>query len=221
MSTVQRFDFSVDLLSALIWQYNNAPRLEKLLRSKQAWYDTNQEQFWDDWRRDVFDLRTANRFGLTVWSIILGIPLQVSLPPTGNIGKFGFGVFNRNFNRGPFGSIGSGSAGLTLDQARQLLQLRYFQLVTRPTTIQINEMLARVFGTGAEKVYALESTNMDRIVYVFTFMPSPQLERALLTFDVLPRPATIGISIVFLRRKVFGFGQYNANFNTTTFAGGT
>lgn len=75
MSTKQEFDFSINLLEALIWQYNNAPRLESLLRQKQTWYDVNNRDFWQDWLRDVFDLRTANTFGLRVWSIILGLSL--------------------------------------------------------------------------------------------------------------------------------------------------
>lgn len=212
----QLFDFSVNLLQALIWQYNSAPNLEALLRQKQEWYNLYNRDFWENWRRDVFDLRTANEFGLVIWSIILGLPLSISLPPTGNINKWGFGIYNRNFNRGPFGSLGSTSSGLSADQARQLLQLRYFQLVTRPTTIQINEMLARVFGGD---VYAVEDTTMGPLVYVFKNIIDPKFENALLTFDVLPRPATVGISIVFQRRDVFGYGIYNLNFNRGTFVG--
>lgn len=218
MSTKQEFDFSINLLEALIWQYNNAPRLESLLRQKQTWYDVNNRDFWQDWLRDVFDLRTANTFGLRVWSIILGIPLAIPLPPTGNRNKFGFGPFNINFNRAPFGSIGSSSTGLTVEQARQLLQLRYAQLVTRPTADDINPVLRRIFGPG---VYVRDNNTMSNIVYVFGFMPSAQFESALRTFDVLPRPATIGVDIVFQHKDVFGFGPYNRNFNRGTFAQGT
>ncbi|WP_231668322.1 DUF2612 domain-containing protein [Ralstonia solanacearum] len=38
--------------------------------------------FWENWIRDVFDLRTANDFGLSVWSEILGVPLAVTVDPT-------------------------------------------------------------------------------------------------------------------------------------------
>ena len=74
-ATIQEFDFSVDLLQAILWQYNNATSLQSLLNSEQAWVIENQTEFWENWLRDVFDLRTANEFGLSVWSIILGIPL--------------------------------------------------------------------------------------------------------------------------------------------------
>ena len=78
MNQIQAFDFSVDLMRALLWQYNDAARLEALLRQKQTWYDANQSAFWSDWLADVFDLRTANDFGLSVWAIILDIPLIVA-----------------------------------------------------------------------------------------------------------------------------------------------
>lgn len=217
MSTKQTFDFSVDLLQSLLWQHNEAQRLESLVRAKNDWYARNHSDFWSSWLRDVFDLRTANAFGLQVWSIILGIPLQVALPPAGVLNKFGFGTFNRNFNRGNFGGTSSSSSGLPLEQARQLLRLRYFTLVTRPCTLEINAMLSQVFAADGP-VYAVETNNM-RMTYVFGFILNRRLQSMLLEFDVLPRPAAVGIDLLFVRRKVFGFGEYNGNFNSTTFAG--
>lgn len=215
--TKQEFDFSVDILSALIWQYNKADKLTEILRQKQNWYDENQRDFWQNWLRDVFDLRTANSFGLSVWSIILGLPLSIPLPATGNKNKFGFGQYNKNFNNGPFGSLGSGSTGLTVEQSRQLLQLRYAALVTRPTAYEVNLVLQRIFKGQA---YVRDSTTMGQMVYVFGFIPSQEFENAVRTFDILPRPATVGIGIAFQHQPVFGFGPYNHNFNRGSFAGG-
>ena len=53
---IQALDYSLNLLRAMLWQYNDAARLEGLLRAKQAWYDQNQTEFWEAWVRDVFDL---------------------------------------------------------------------------------------------------------------------------------------------------------------------
>ena len=71
MATIQEFDFSVDLLRALLWQYEDATGLQALLRQKSEWYTVNQTAFWSNWERDVFDLTTANDFGCAVWGIIL------------------------------------------------------------------------------------------------------------------------------------------------------
>lgn len=76
MSTqVQSFDYSVDLLRSVLWAYNEAENLQGLLNAKQTWYDKNHVEFWESWITDVFDLRTANDFGLSVWAVILDLPL--------------------------------------------------------------------------------------------------------------------------------------------------
>lgn len=105
MSTIQTFDFSANLLRALLWRNNEAPNLQALLQFKQDYFDSENEQFWSDWARDVFDLRTANEFGLNVWSIILGINITIEpvIPPVLN-GNFGFGEFRLNFGT-PIGAL--------------------------------------------------------------------------------------------------------------------
>lgn len=74
---VQTFDYSVDLLQGVIWQYDEATHLLSLINQKQIWYNTNQTKFWTDWYNNVFNLLTANTFGLSVWSYILNVPLYL------------------------------------------------------------------------------------------------------------------------------------------------
>lgn len=213
----QEFDFDIDVMRALLWQHNQAPALHSLLGQKQAWYDANHGQFWNDWVRDVFDLRTANRFGLTLWSIILGIPLTVTLPPSPTTKKnWGFGTNNKNFGHGNFGSLGSTSAGLTVAQARLLLRLRYFQLICRPTVPETNRILASVFKEYG-RVYVLDDNAMH-MRYVFTFAIPSTISFVLNNFDVLPRPAAVELEYLILTRPSFGFGPYNKNFNNGTFS---
>ena len=88
---IKEFNFSVNLLAALLWQYNNAANLQSILQSKQDWYDINQKEFWENWITNVFNLDTADEFGLAVWAIILDLPLFVSsgATPT-SVLSFGF-----------------------------------------------------------------------------------------------------------------------------------
>ena len=148
MSTIQEFDFSVNLLRASLWQYNDATRLQSILQQKSDWYGTNQEEFWFDWYRDVFNLLTANDFGLSVWGIILGIALSVGLPGTGARPVWGFGIHNQNFHKYNFGRDSSGVAGLTTEQKRLVLRLRYYQLVTDASVPNVNFILNQIFGLG-------------------------------------------------------------------------
>lgn len=219
MTTVQPLNLSVDLLASLLWQHNNAPKLEALVRSEQDWYNKNQSEFWSNWVRDVFDLRTANAFGRKVWSIILGVPLAVTLAPS-QVGKptFGFGTFNKNFGRGNFTSKTASTATLTPDQQRLVLQLRYFKLISRATVPEINRMLKFAFR-DVGNVYVLDTLDMSFVVYVFSFLPGSQLSFILEQYDILPRPAGVGVKYLTINRPVFGFGDTNKNFNNGTFSG--
>jgi hypothetical protein len=214
-SRIQEFDYSINLLRSLLWQDNKSPKMAALLKQKQTWYDTNVSTFWTDWVTDVFDIRTANEFGLAVWAIILGVPTSVILPPT-NKANFGFGSFNKNFNNGNFGSASSSVAGLTIDQKRILLRLRYFKLICRPTVVEVNRIMKSLFGDQGS-VYVLDANDMTYITYIFGFQPNSSLAFVLQNFDVLPRPAAVGVRYLIADRKTFGFGQYFENFNNGTF----
>lgn len=208
---IQAFDYSLNLLRALLWQHNEASRLESLIASKQAWYDTNHSQFWSDWVRDVFDLRTANDFGLSVWAAILDIPLAITTPPD-PAGKavYGFGSYYKNFTRGTFASISN--SNLTTEQRRLVLRLRYFQLVTTGAVPEINEFLGKLFADMGP-VYVLDNLDMTA-TYVFGFALPSELQQVLTEYDVLPRPAGVAVDfVVLVAGDGFGFGRYHTNYD--------
>jgi len=210
---IQAFDFSVNLLRALLWQYNEAERLEALLRAKQAWYDDNQQGFWTDWIRDVFDLTTANDFGLAVWAIILALPISVTPTDDPNKPIFGFAVDDSNFGNSNFAA--AGQINLTTAQTRIVLRLRYYKLTTRASVTQANRILNDVFGPGV--AYVADSLLM-KIRYVFIVPPAPALQFLLANYDLLPRPAAVGSDYVVIGdADGFGFGAFHENFNHGNF----
>ena len=216
---IEFFDFSVNLLKAILWQYNEAENLQSLLTSKQDWYNTNQQQFWWWWFYNVFNLPTANDFGCNVWSIILELPLFVSTPASGpDAPIFGFDAsFFKNFNRGNFGTRAGATAGLTLQSKRYALQLRYFTLVTSGTVPEINRFMKYIFG-NAGNVFLNDNHDMTQ-TYVFGFPIPAQLAFLFDNFDVLPRPAGVGSTYRSTTGIFFGFGpSWNrANFNRGNF----
>lgn len=214
MSTVRAFDFSVDLLQNIIWQYDGTHNLRGLVTGKEAWYTENHTEFWDDWVVDVFDLTTANDFGLSVWAIILGIPLVVVPEPDPGKVAFGFGIERANFNNGNFAPT-SGSFGLTTEQKRLVLKLRYFQLVTRGAAPEINAFLNYIFGEG--EVYVADGLHMNAR-YIFTNEIPSALQLVFENYDILPRPAAVGVEWVSNNPLAgFGFGAYRKNFNNGNF----
>lgn len=192
MATIQEFDYSVDLLKALLWQYNKSPNLQAILQAKQDWYNTNQTQFWEDWFTNVFNLDTCNDFGCVVWAIILGVPLNFvsgDMPKTGT--PWGFDIvnlsnFDGNYN---FTSQQSNGTILTTAQKRILLKLRYYQLISRGSLTQTNKMLKDLlspFGT----YYMVD--NLDMTMTFVSTGPAPSWITFILTeMQVLPRPAGV------------------------------
>jgi uncharacterized protein DUF2612 len=214
----QEFDYSVDLIQALLWQYNEATRLQLLLTQKNFWYSINHQIFWMDWYTNVFDLRTANLFGLAVWSYILSIPLFVESTPD-PFGKPVWGMntfveataFNvgwgYNFENGNFTTARS-SISLSTEEQRLVLRLRYYQLVSRGATgsnqtsvAGTNEFLSILFADYPKidpdfgVMYVLDGLDMT-ITYVFNFSLSESLRDVLTHYDVLPRPAGVEVKYV-------------------------
>lgn len=216
MAQIQEFDFAVNLMRAILWQYNDALRLQSILQSKQEWYNENQEQFWKDFYNNIFNLDTADEFGLTVWAIILDIPIIVVVGPSPTAKPtWGFGDFNKNFENGNFSRSAGGAVSLTAEQARLVLKLRYYQLTSNGTAKDINKALANVFGSLGN-VYVRDNLDMT-ITYVFNFQPSSQLQFVLEKYDVLPRPAGVGSDVVVEILSYWGFSSTDETFDNGNF----
>lgn len=222
---IQEFDYSVNLTGNILWEYNNSTNLLSLINAKQIWYDENFTQFWTDWYTDVFNLQTANDFGLAVWSIILGLPLFINLFPENNKPIWGLADDNtgangnKNFDNGNFAYEQNGIV-LTTEQKRIVLKLRYFQLSTRADVLSVNAFLKFVFGDDV--IYVLDGLDMS-MVYVWLFEMDPVLLQALTLYDLLPRPAAVGIRYIPGLKPVFGLADDdtgangNKNFDNGTF----
>lgn len=208
---VQDFDFSVDLLESIIWRFNDAEKVQGLILKKQDWIDVNHTDFWAQWFADVFNLQTANDFGLAVWSIILGLPLFIQLG-SDNTDKPIWGVAeddtgdngNQNFDNGNFANDPNGII-LTTEEKRLVLKLRYYQLVTNGAIPGINEFLAFAFEPFGQ-VYAMDNLDMS-MTYVFNYSIAPTLLSVLQQYDILPRPETVNLKYLDGTKPVFGLAE--------------
>ena len=192
---IQAFDFMVDPQQALLWQDNLATDLPALLAAKGAWYSAAYTAFWSAWAARVFDLRTADVFGLAVWAAILDLPLLIATGSVNPGPDWGFGALSvsgrQNFTRGNFKGV-SGAQGLnvSLEQKRVMLQLWAFRLHSRCDVISVNRFLARVLPGW----YVRDNHDMTA-AYVAPSDPGQAFRAALLAFDVLPRPCGVSLTI--------------------------
>ena len=215
-TTIQEFDFSVDLLQAILWQYNEATNLQAILQENQDFYNIQQTQFWTNWIGDVFDLRTANDFGCAVWSIILGLPTTIPVSADAADGdSWGFEGFRKNFDNGNFSAGAENFIQLSIEQKRTVLRMRYFQLTSRGTVPEFNRFLREIFGPG---VYILDGLDMTGEI-IFQTEPSAQTKLILKYYDILPRPAGVLLNWSVLTQDAWGFEQYRVNFEHGNFKG--
>jgi len=207
---IQQFDFSMDILKVVKWEYDSAPNLKNILALKQNWYSNNHERFWADWERNVFNLFTANDFGLNIWAIILDLPLYTeSLASPDNYPAFGFGGFGLNFGRSNFATDTDTVNRLSIEQKRQLLRMRWWQITSDGSMPSINHALHDVFG---KDVYALDGHDMTITIVYQVILPDVMM-RLLQDFDLIPRPSGVKFTHLVKPRDAFGFAEYSLNFD--------
>jgi hypothetical protein len=189
---VQEFTFDTALMQVVLWQYNDAPNITELITAKQTWYNIYQDQFWENWIADIFDLTTASDFGCLVWAIILGFPLGPFIGATVTYLGFGFNSFHSNFNNSNFAPSTGPSQNLTTAQKILILQLRYYQLTGKPTKQYPNQVLANLFGDGV--IYITDGGNMTATVnYNSNIIPS-NLITAIENYDLILRATAVAFT---------------------------
>ena len=196
----QAIIYDIDLLTSILWQYNKATNLQAIIQNKQNFLDENNKKFWEDWYNDVFNLVTANDFGLSVWSIILNVPFLVQIfdPQKQDWGFDQLPPQNSYFNyeRGNF-ARGASRIILSSEDQRIFLRLRYFQLTSRGSTFDTNKFLDLIFndplGTYQGGAWVIDNLDMTND-YFFNTNISSSLLNALQFYDILPRPAGVSLT---------------------------
>lgn len=216
--TIRNYQCSIDLLQVILWQDNEATNLQQLLTLKQNWYNENHCDFWNNWVRDVFDLRTANNFGLRVWSEILNVPLFGTIEESpSDYPAFGFADFGLGFDQGNFATDDNSAFGLTTEQRRTVLRLKAFKVLSRANYRDTNRFLAHLFGQGT--MYILDGLNMN-ISFIYTQGIAPELLRAIQELDLIPRPSAVQINYIDASLESWGFAPAGLNFDNGNFVGG-
>lgn len=194
MSQIQSFDYSVDLLRVILWQYDGTVRLKGWIQNKQDNLDEDHTQFWNDWFTNVFNIDTINEFGVSVWAIILNLPLLINTPLVNpdKVG-WGFGEFRKNFENGNFNIEGSGAQLLTIEQRRIALKMRYQYLTSNGTIPDINRILINAFG-DLGVVYAADNLDMS-ITFKFGFPIPSWILFIFEDLQVVPVPSAVSFSL--------------------------
>jgi Protein of unknown function (DUF2612) len=195
--------YDINIFAALLWQYEESNNLRTLILNKNIWTALYGTIFWESWYFNVFDLRTANLFGLTVWSIILDLPLFVPISdpnpaaPVWGFNELPFPLTNNNLNF-THGNLAGALVvpNLTEDEQRIALQLKYYQLVSRGAVTEVNQFLNYLFGSSGG-AWMIDNFDMT-ITYTFNFTISPVLLSVIASYELLPKPAGVNVNYVVL-----------------------
>lgn len=184
-------NLEIPLKENILWQYEDATRLQSLIESKQAWINTNFVSFGLGWLTSIFNLHTANQFGCVVWAAILNLPSSLIYNPESGRDPWGFGGGRQNFDNGNFDATHVEPA-IGLEDARRILRMRYWTQTMSPTVSNINEALKDVFGDlGA--AYVMVDGVMS-IKYKFEFALNPLIVSAAQKYDIFPAGAGVKVS---------------------------
>jgi hypothetical protein len=197
-------------------EYSNSPTLLALLDDFDQWCDTTE--FSAQFLSYVWDITTAQGFGLDIWGRILGQSryLQVQQTPGFN---FGFninaapGTQWQPWSQAPFYN-GSSSATVAFplqdDYYRKLLLVKAAANIAACDCPSINYLMRAMFGDRGRCYVGYDPANPMHIGYHFEFFPTA-VEKSIIESGLFPQPAGTTVEYIYMTLTYSPFGFAGAN----------
>lgn len=214
------------LAKTVMKQYANSPVLLALLADFDQWVD--MDKFTADFLAYVWDISTAQGFGLDIWGRILGRSRNIVAAQTpGN--NFGFNINGASgtpwkpFGQAPFfNGAASGNVSYPLDDTyyRQLLLVKAAANIASCDCPSLNYLLRAMFGDRGKCYVGYDPDRPMHIGYHFEFMPTA-IEQAIIQSDLFPVPAGMTVEYIYqtLTYAPFGFAGANTGANPKAVTG--
>lgn len=214
-------DFNVDFGRVHLWQYAaTAPNLTSILNNEASFYKKAIGDFWDNWYRDVFNVDTANGFGLELIGNLLGVKRPSNLQSLGsnvNIDYDNFLVL-KQYSTNAWHRVALRSDGtfqtIMIDTReetdavddetyRRFLKAYMSVYNTNGSVAEINRYLNIVFP--GRRIRVADNRNMT-ISIVVGFAPTDEEYAILNSPYFLPLPAGVRFTLfVGSMKNIFGF----------------
>jgi hypothetical protein len=192
----------------VISQYNQSPTMRTLLYAMNQWFDPRANI--DDFYNFIWNVATAEGYGLDVWGRIVAVDRVLKVQPTDP--WFGFdeatvvsawpfntadaapppqrgGIF---YNGEPL----TGNYPLSDEGFRVLVMAKAAFNIINGTIPAINQLLLNLFP-GRGNVYVVDNRDMS-MTYVFHFIPNAVEAAIISQSGVLPRPTGVSVTYSFL-----------------------
>lgn len=197
----------------IISQYGNSPTLLQLVRNMDQYIDPRADI--DAFYNLVWNVDTAQGFGLDIWGRIVNIRRELLLPPVSSY--FGFneatpGVYP--FDEAPFyaGAGATDTYRLSDDAYRTLIYLKALRNISSTSARAVNQLLQNLFSPTHPdaRAYATDLGGMA-LRYTFEFTLTPYEFAVITQSGVLPRPAGVSATIFHSDLPLFGFSEAGAS----------
>jgi hypothetical protein len=189
---IPAFDYWLTIIS----QYANSPILTQLIANFSAYVDQTQnlDAFYDY----MFNVATAQGYGLDVWGAIVGVSRTLHL--VGTQKYFGFDEATTlsadPLNQSPFysGAVLTSNFNLSDNAFRTLIFAKALANISDGSIKSINQILLNLFPNRGN-CYVTDGLNMT-MTYTFAFKMS-SVELAIVSQSgVLPKPTGVSSTIV-------------------------
>lgn len=190
----------------IISQYANSPTLVQLIQNMNEYVDprANIDAFY----RVVWNVDTAEGFGLDIWGRIVGVSRLLQIPGNDPIVGFDNASVPKDWfpmSQGRFAREGEITTAYTLpdDGFRVLILAKALSNIITTTAPALNQLLRNLFP-GRGRCYVRDLGGMA-MQFVFNFSLT-NVEYAILTQSgALPHPAGVFFSVLVIRQGLFGF----------------
>ena len=197
----------INVEQTIISQYANSPTLVQLVQNMNSYLDPRAD--FDAFFDFVWNVDTAQGFGLDIWGRIVNIKRALQIP---NVpGYFGFkdalpGSYA--FNDAPFwdGTPPATQTYLLADDAyRRLILTKALANVTSTNAPALNQLLRNMFADRG-RAYVNDLGDMQ-FRYTFEFDLTPAVYAMVTQSGVLPRPAGVNAILFQSALPLFGFSE--------------
>lgn len=193
----------INVEQTIISQYGNSATITQLIQGMNVYLDPRAD--FDAFYNFVWNVDTAQGFGLDIWGRIVNISRELQIADGGPY--FGFKQANMHpFNQAPFrtGVATTSTYFLSDDAYRQLILVKALANISATTAPALNQLLQNMFA-GRGRCYVNDLGNMQ-LRYTFEFLLTPYEFAIMTQSGALPRPAGVQATLV-NNERYFGFSQ--------------
>ena len=183
----------IDVEQTIASQYGNSPTILALINGMNE--NIRPDADIDNFFNTIFNVATANLFGLKIWSRIVGIPQSLIV-----------------------------ALGTYLDDPdtfRSLIMLKALSNISRASAPAINQLLQNWIGGTNPRAYVNDLGKMS-LVYRFEFPLTVEQLLIIQQSGIFLRPAGVLSTIIAIEYPVFGFKEMGTTwawpFNQASFA---